>query len=221
MVDAAPDADAELLLLLLLAGGCCCGGGCCCCGWCGGASVAALHRRLCLVGVLPAVVQLAGPERECLNSAALAPGSLLPPTRVLAGPMAGRGCVCCVCSMLRPDGQEWRMPPMKVRGLGASPLKDAPLKSKPGCCSTSGPRLQADTGERLRLEQAARLRLEALQHQALLLLLLCHRVHLVASEQGGPRLPLRWGRPAQPDGRCTGPRHAVGRPPPAAWPAGW
>ena len=35
----------------------------------------------------------------------------------------------------RQAAQVLFMPPMKLRGLGASPLKVAPLKSKPGCCT--------------------------------------------------------------------------------------
>ena len=64
-------------------------------------------------------------------------------------PQAGRVAVCHCTGLLealqvrvvglgwvlwRQAAQVLFMPPMKLRGLGASPLKVAPLKSKPGCC---------------------------------------------------------------------------------------
>ena len=48
-----------------------------------------------------------------------------------------RQCRCLeglIWGLWRQAAQVLFMPPMKLRGLGASPLKVAPLKSKPGCC---------------------------------------------------------------------------------------
>lgn len=93
-------------------------------------------------------------------------------------------------------------PPIKVRAFGTSPLNVAPEKSKPGCCVVRGAWMQprpprswchrAVGAECAALHASPpHLALEALQHQALLVLLLRQGVQLVALDDGRPRLALQ------------------------------
>ena len=117
-------------------------------------------------------------------------GSILHAPGRKEGCALGQRCCCCQVQfwLAQVEGRRchwWLMPPMKVRGLGASPLNFAPEKSKPGCC-TQQDKLSRDNGLAAILSGAAaaesNLSLETLQHETLRLLLLLHRIDLVALE---------------------------------------